>query len=84
MFSSGCLWFQVFNSFSVDLIDSHPLAGSYLIPFDAIVNNIVVLISLSNSSLLLYRNARDLSIDFTSCNILSLAGFYGDFRVFYR
>ena len=40
----------------------------YLIPFVAVVNGIDTLISPSDFSLLVYRNASDLCVDFVSCN----------------
>ena len=47
-------------SFSFSIIPSKEIP--YIILFDAIVNGIVPLISLSDSSLLVYRNARDLCL----------------------
>ena len=61
----------------------------YFIVFDAIINGFVFLISLSNSSFLVYRNATDfctlILYSATSLNVfINSSSFFGEvFRVFY-
>ena len=74
LFLSRVFKFSVYRSF-ISLVKFIP---RYFIPFDAIINRTVFLISLSDSSLLVYRDTTDfLCTDFVSYSFTEFRDFPG-------
>ena len=73
------LYFSVYRSFA----SVHRFIPRYFIPIVAMVNGIIFLISLSELSLLVYRNVRDFCISFVyPATLLNSLMSYSSFLVF--